>query len=260
VTGVIVLILLVGLGVLAVLWTGSLIAQGYLYNVPTEGLAWRAPAGAAAVTLFAALWCLIHARTDGRYDTLFSFDASDQKTYDELVSISQAPGGAETRTPFKRFRSGRGQVEYRDANGRRWERSSSAGQVVAVEVEDNGRKVRFDAQRNPDGTFKVAPGEYLKFVDPASGRSMTDGDMGTVRRRRTGVMIGNVVLNLLHLALWFAVFWPILRYSWSHAVVLAVICWLVMTVGVLPMMFDQTRKARAASLAPPPAAAPAEEG
>jgi hypothetical protein len=260
VSGLLLLVLLVGVGVLAVLWTGSLIAQGYLYNVPADGLWWRAPAGAVVVTAFIAGWCYLYMKSDGRYDTPLNFNAYESKTYKEMVSVSKPAGTApEQRTVYKRFQAARGQTEYRDPNGKRWERSSSAGQVVALEVtDDDGRKVVFTADREADGTFRMNPSGSVQFKEEGGGRVMTEDNLGTVRRRLTGVLLGNVAINLLHLVVWFAVFWPVLRYTWAHALGLALVCWLVTWLAVLPMLFDKAGKATIAS-PPPPAVASAAD-
>jgi hypothetical protein len=54
------LILTLGLILLSLIvffWVGSLFIQGYFYEGPTADLYWRAPAAAAAVTLFLAFFC-----------------------------------------------------------------------------------------------------------------------------------------------------------------------------------------------------------
>jgi len=56
--GSVVIVLILAAGLVAVLWTGTLIVQAYLYNQPVQGIAWRAPVAGAVIGLFYWGWCL----------------------------------------------------------------------------------------------------------------------------------------------------------------------------------------------------------
>ena len=61
-------------------------------------------------------------------------------------------------------------------------------------------------------------------------------------RLALGVLAGiyaNIFLNLLHLIVWFAALWLILRFQWGHAFGLALALWLVVTFAIMPMLFKR---------------------
>src|SRR5262249_40196924 len=56
---------------------------------------------------------------------------------------------------------------------------------------------------------------------------------------RWGRFLGNLFLNFVHLGLWFVAFGLVLRFQWSHALLLAIILWLGMSLAILPMLLGQ---------------------
>src|SRR5262249_36743366 len=71
-----------------------------------------------------------------------------------------------------------------------------------------------------------------------------DAEVGQLSTFRWGVFLANLVLNLFHLGLWFACLWLLLRFQWAHAVAVALLLWLVMTLAVLPMLFNRAKAVR----------------
>ena len=47
-----------------------------------------------------------------------------------------------------------------------------------------------------------------------------------------------VLLNVLHLGVWFVCLWLLLRFQWSHALGLAAAVWLVLTLTFLPPLLQ----------------------
>jgi hypothetical protein len=230
------ILLLVGVGVYALLWTGSLIAQGYLYEATADGLPWRAAAGAAAVAVFLGLWCLLNARSPEQFTTLFGFTSTEVRTYDQFVSVKEGGSGLpRTETTFYRYQLPSGQVEYRNRDGKPWRRSDS-GKVVAIKVKDEEAEATFvPSPESVDeaGNFR---GDAVTFVEEGGDRTMTEGDVGKAYRNRPGRIVSNVFINFVHFVVWFAVFWPLLRYTWGHALVMAFSFWLATTLLVLPFL------------------------
>jgi hypothetical protein len=71
------------------------------------------------------------------------------------------------------------------------------------------------------------------------------------------MVFANLLLNFLHLGVWFACLWLLLRFQWGHALGFAVVLWLALTLTILPMLFTKTEAAspykatpKAASAAP----------
>jgi hypothetical protein len=70
---------------------------------------------------------------------------------------------------------------------------------------------------------------------------MMADSVGQIGSFRWGAFFGNLLLNVLHLGVWFAVLWLLLRFQWPHALGLAVVFWLVMTLAVVPQILDHAR-------------------
>src|SRR5262245_52048268 len=76
-------VLLIGFILAVLFWVGTVTIQGYWYSEPTPGIAWRAPAAAAVITVFVGLWCILNWRGSDPdresvpYDTINNFSASE---------------------------------------------------------------------------------------------------------------------------------------------------------------------------------------
>jgi hypothetical protein len=249
--GLLLILALLAVGVAVLLAAGTLVIQGYLYSEPADGIAWRSAAAGAVIGLFFGLWCILEARAPGRFDTLLNFSPRDIKVFPQIWSERTNERGKQ-EILYRQGRSDRGLVVYLDPDGRPWRRSDN-GIMTAIIVEEDGQKKRFAAEMNPDGTFRVAPNQPLRYVE-ADGqkRVMTENAPGEVVTTRYGLLAGNLLLNLLHLAAWFACFWLLMRFQWPHALGLAVLFWLTFGVVVWPVLQERVRRATA-----PAAAAPA---
>jgi len=99
------------------------------------------------------------------------------------------------------------------------------------------------------GTDEGYP-ECLASMDEATTRSVALGHVQRLQQMAgaAGRVVDKNPLNFLHLGLWFVCLWVFVRFQWSHALGLAIIMWLVMTLAVLPMVFEQAgHRALAAS-------------
>jgi len=141
--------------------------------------------------------------------------------------------------------------EYRDTTlaKRPW---SSTG-VKAIEFTHDGQQYRFEPK-------EVEAGSYPMFVSPEGWRMKVyeTGPDGIPDIFRTGRFIANLTLNLVHLVLWFACLWLLLRFQWSHALGLAFCLWLLVTIVILPLMLSYAAQVaqnrhRASASADPPA-------
>jgi hypothetical protein len=251
-------LLVVGFALAVALWLGAVWLQGYIYNEPSLGLEWRAPAAGAALMVFLALWCLVNYRWgnpatgDVPFSAWWDFTAADYwppKGFPQFISIKN---GQET-VYVARHKVGGGTVEYRDqATQRPWTRESG-GVVEAVVIEENGQKVKFLADLTPDHKFRTEPARYL---EEGGSRVLTEEDVkaGQIRRFYGGRLAVYFIFNLLHLAVWFACLWLLLRFQWSHALGLAVVLWLVMMLAVWPLLVTRTSVAVRQKPVPSPVA------
>src|SRR5262249_31673165 len=185
-------------------------------------------------------------------DTLFRFSSERADEFDRFISVRRDQEGDKEIVYEKRRLPG-GRIEYRDNSDTPWARSKS-GMMVAIileekiDGEEKPRRARFNAELSPDGkTFApaVAGGaqQPVRYLEENGSRFIVENQMGKAISYRRGRMAMNIFVNLLHLVLWFVVLWLILRFQWPHALLGAVVCWLVMSLGVLPFMLDRARDA-----------------
>ena len=256
--GLLIILLLVGGALAALLWAGTLWFQGYLYSEPAEQLYWRAPAAAAGLTAFLGLVCFLTYRHIGSIDPL-AFSARQDKRYDQFWAVEQ--GGK--RVHYQRREAGSllSSTEYVAVGSqppRRWKRTDPEGRLFeAIIVQegqgDDKKEVRFNLKPPRDGQFRQ--GEEAVYVEEGGRRVMTENNIGLVTTTRGWTVVLYLVLNLLHLGIWFACLWLLLRFQWLHALGLAIVFWLIMTLAIVPMVLH-----RAEQIAPPTAPAQANPG
>jgi hypothetical protein len=250
--------LLVTAALVVLFWAGTLLAQAWLYEQPADRLGLRAAVGGLALGLFFAFWCWLDRGSPGKYDTLFNFGGEDQVEFAAFDAIRKTATGTEQKVHYTRP-VGPGGVRgktFTDPDGKVWSRSSSDYMTVAILVKDkpDGEPVRYDAELA--GNAYKYPAQ-LQFREANGRRYINEGTLGLLFVPRTGVVIGALALNLLHLILWFVVLWLVLEFQWPHALGLAAGLWLAMMLAVMPVLFAQNRKSSPTPAVP---TAPAEAG
>jgi hypothetical protein len=230
------LLLWAALLVLLVAWT--LWFQSYLYSEPVADWWWRVPAAATLLTLFLAFWGWIDYHSPGRYSTLFLFSSTDEKDSEEIRVITRKDG-KETETRYALRKSPQGLAEYRSVVPPYRPIPSHPDAVI---VKEDGEGVRFEPERDEQGKFKVRQGQSLLYVDER-GRVMSEASLGRLSTFHWNVLMANLEINFCHLLLWFASLWLLLRFQWSHALGLAVVFWLAMTLLVMPMILGKVEEA-----------------
>jgi hypothetical protein len=224
----------------AVLWLGSMFLQGWLYNDLARKLPLRALVGGIFLALFHVGWCAIYKDDPGRFDTLPNFKTEVlDGTYDEFQSVRKV--GKEEQKPVHFVRKGDTNDFVSDA-GKMWNRSDSDGMVVALLFKEKGRDAptRFDATLKPDGTFPKT--DETRYEAEKGKRYMDQVALGKVYRKRSMSVLGNLFANFLHLAVWVAVLWPIMRFSFGHAVAIAFGLWAVTMLVAQPALFGLVTK------------------
>ncbi len=245
------LALMTALALVVLLWVGTSWAQGYFYETSVEDLSWRAPAAAGSLALLYLLWLAFESRRPNTIDTLFRFSHEHAQKFDRFISVRRNEEG-EQEILFEKRPLGGGRFEFRDDQGQPWARSRS-GMMVAIIVEEPADdplsppvRRRFNAELSPDGkTFapRQAGGIFqpIRYLEEGGDRFIIEDQLGTIISYRRGVLVANLLVNLVHAVLWFIVLWLILQFQWPHALLGAAVCWLVMTLGVLPFLLDQVR-------------------
>jgi hypothetical protein len=228
------MLLVVTLGLIVLLWVGTLFLQGYFYTEPAEQIVWGAPAAGLLLGGFLAWWTFTVARSaearpeDIPYDTIFRFSPRVYMVEQPVMELWAVKKNNE-KVHYKRYRLDQRRFEYKDVTANRpWNDSG----VESVELTHEGEKYRFVKEE------KTASGAYQRYVND-KGWSMSTGERGISGEPttfRTSRFLANLFFNFMHLALWFAVLWLLLRFQWSHALGLAICIWLLFTLAFLPMM------------------------
>jgi len=225
-----------GIALTVLLWVGSLFFQGYIYTEPSPELYWQAPTAGFALALFFTMWTwLVQSTATPRempYDTLFRFSPQVDKYKRPTPRIWVVRKDVKDPIPYTRHRIGQNQYEYK--NGQ--QRYSPANVKALLVEEENGDKLRLEPAAAREGS------PYREFVDPKSGWTMMeyeDGPTGQLISYRFGLFAVNIILNLLHLAVWFVCLWLLLRFTWGHALGFAFVLWLIVTLTVLPMVLSE---------------------
>jgi hypothetical protein len=229
VIGLVLLLLLTWfvLGVLLAAWT--LWFQAYIYEEPTGGLYWRAPVAGAALTAFLTLWVVLDYRTPGRYRELHGFSAVEYLDFPELKVVNR---DGKTQA-YVRRNTARGRPEYQ-FNGRPL--PSRPGKIIAVR---DGHEYVFEPRRDAQGRFATDPYGRVHYYNAETGWDMPEDGLGQVTIYHRPWLVMNLLLNGLHLAVWFACLWLLMRFQWSHALGMALVAWAVVTLIVVPPLLNR---------------------
>ncbi len=236
----ILIMLVVGIALIAFLAALTLFVQGYLYTEITPGVLWRAPAAGGILFAFLFLWCWMNYASEGStvnipYDTLFRFSPVVDMFPEPAKKIWTKKKGEKELIEYKLSKrvGGAGQVTYEYKEVIPPYRNWSPVRVEAVFLKHDGEKIRFEPKEAPEGA-------YRRFVSE-DGWAMVEyeGLNGIPSIFHSGLLIVNLLFNFVHLALWFVVLWLILQFQGYHALGLAFVIWLTMTLLILPILFTQ---------------------
>jgi hypothetical protein len=174
------------------------------------------------------------------YDTIFRFNATETRSIDKFVAKFGPPDedSVTKELTFSRRQTGSfNSAEYRDEKNQPFNRTGIEGVLKEIVVKDDkGGEMKF----KPDVKASASKGG-----DAPQGYHQVDGrvrmeQLGKVSTFRWGLFIANLLLNAIHLALWFVCLWLLLRYQWSHALFLSLILW-GMATWALPLLLEKTQ-------------------
>jgi hypothetical protein len=232
-------LLLVTVALAVFLWAGTLFFQGYIYTEPAENLYWRGPAAGGILGVFLGLWCLLSYSSPDDYGTLVDFSPTISASFTEFKSQQQSE---DKPTPFKKKGAA-----FLDPNGRKWDIRGANGIVKYIYVPlDDGKEVKFEVELNEKGNFKKERGvDTVRYLEVGGSRVITDDQLraGEWSAFSTGLFFVNLLLNLLHLGVWFGCLWVLLGFQWPHALGLGLVMWLVMTLAAGPMLLTPAANA-----------------
>ncbi len=246
----------------ALLWGLSLILQGALYNTPADHLPARAAVGAAVMAAFLTLWVSLDRKSPGRYGTFFEFSPYDSREFDEFEAVRWSADPAarargkqdvkkdadgkplETVTKFRRGAGNKAAPFAEPGSNKPFHLQEPGVMTAAIiaKADDAGPPVRFDAViKKDDRTGVVYATDEKRFEEAKGSRYVNGVQPGVVFSSSTGAVFGAIALNVLHYALWFALFWPVLRFGVGPALLMAAGFGLVTMLLVMPVLFKPGR-------------------
>jgi hypothetical protein len=244
VIALILIVLVIGLFLAGLLWAGTLYLQNYWYTTATSGAYWQAPAAAAIMTVFWLIWCMMNVQAPGAsatnvpFDILFRFNPKGEYSKVPVEKLWSVKKGKETIL-YVRQRVSQNRYEYHDTSDKKRPWVPDNVEEILIEDKDNpGQKMHF--KRISAGT-----GSYRTYASD-QGWEMNETTLGSPSIFHYGRFMTNILLNLVHLVLWFLCLWLLLRFQWSHALGLAVVLWLVTTLTVLWYLLPQAGAVAAA--------------
>ncbi len=265
--------LMLALGLFALFLGGGLVAQGYLYQDPADRFPIRAAVAGVLVAGYITFWVALDQKRPGRYDTFFNFMPYTTTEFDEFDALRwSGAGGAlklnesgapvETAVTFRRPAGGKATQFAAAGTGEKFEArgtTSSGGQYMTgalrVKLPTDPEPVRFNALvvENPAAKTKTFTKDR-KFVEANGTRYIEAVQPGTVFVPSTGAVLTALVINFGLLAVWALALWPVLKFTFTHALLFAGAAAVVCMLALMPVLFKQGRAAAAPE--PPPAVAP----
>jgi hypothetical protein len=226
------------------MWFGTLFAQQYLYTEPAGGLYWRAPAAAAVLTGFLLFWSVVNvmlgkSATDKKVPfPYFIYFTTTVDLVPEPVNEFQSKRKAHEVETFRRDKL-KAQTYLRVKN----REEDRVGEWSSDGVE----WIKLKAPGGEDMTFvrdkDAKIGSYEVFVDREHGWTIKESRMGIPSYNSFFRLVGYFLLNGLHLLLWIACFWLLLRYSIPHSILLGIIFWAAFTLLVFAGLSDAAQAA-----------------
>jgi hypothetical protein len=259
-------LLLVTVALFAMFWGGSLIIQGYLYNQPADRLPLRALAAALLVGSFLIFWIWVDKRSPGKYETFFNVEGEESTQFTEFEALRLQPVHNGKQVTYKpeevvsKVKKAQGATgEFIDERtGKPFMLSGSFPPdnlelvtVAMVVKDDAGNPTRFSAAMdvNPQTGEKTYSRnlDLRRFVQEKGDRYIEPSKLGSIFVPRT--VFWALALNAVHYVIWFAAFWPILRFNWGHALLFAAAFGLATMMLLMPLLFKQNRKPAAPATA-----------
>lgn len=240
----------------AMFWGLSLFLQRYWYNEPADKLPLRAAVAGLLLGCFLTAWVYINTRADGenKYGVIHQFSPNDVSTpvtkfvaERKKLDTNLKPVGDEAVT-FERQLTDNGQrylpTSPKPAGEPKPFAVTAPGYYThTLVLEHDGKPVRYEAVMNDKQQYQ---GTKYTFADKAGGRTIEmsrglEADPAEplqVVSPSGGAVFLALGLNVLHFVVWFAIFWPVLRFSLGHALGLAFVYFAMSTVLLMPLLFQ----------------------
>ncbi|MCI0700576.1 MAG: hypothetical protein L0241_05805 [Planctomycetia bacterium] len=264
---------MVTMALFALFLGGGMILQGYFYQQAANRMPIRALVAAVLVGGFITLWVWIDKRNPGRYDTFFNFADYTTTEFTEFEAVRWLNDGkgqiqtdangnpVEVTVKFKRSVGGKGARFVDERSGEVFKPSGSTGETpymtgaLRVKTANDPEPVRYDAKTEIDKTGRKTYTNERKYVEQNGSRYIDEQQLGTLFVPSTGTIAVSLLLNAMLFVIWFVAFWPVLRFSFTHALMLAVAWGFLTMLLVMPLLFTPNRVPKAPAAAPQAAVA-----
>jgi len=259
--------LMLVLGLFALFLGGGMVAQGFLYQNPAERLPIRSLAAAVLVAGFITLWVSIDRRVPGRYDTFFNFVAYTTADFNEFEAVRWTGSsgklkldadGKPNEVVVKFTRPNANAKFVEEGSGAPYTMLGSMGPVqymtgaIRVKGPGDAEPVRYTATVKDDPrTKQKVYSDRPRFMEEKGSRYVEaekENQMGKLFVPSTGTIAGALALNIMLFVVWLVAMWPVMRFSFAHALMFAAALGLLTMLGVMPLLFKPNRDAK------PPAA------
>jgi hypothetical protein len=242
-------------------WGGSLVAQAYFYQQPADRLPIRAAIAALLVGLFTTFWIWVDRKNPDKYGTFFSFSGETTRDFTEFEAVrwqfdpaaksikKDAQGNpVETIAKFKKAPGGKTPTFLDEKTNKKFEINDTSMMTAALVVKgDDGNPKRFNAEMKKDektGMMNYVTGvNERRFVEEKGNRYIKAEQPGVIYVPSGGVVVLALLLNFLLFLVWFVAFWPVLRFTWGHALGFAAVFGVLMMLVGMPLLFEMNRKA-----------------
>src|SRR6516162_6798391 len=104
-----------------------------------------------------------------------------------------------------------------------------------------GPPVRFDAELKTGGAGMPEYTKERRFVDAPTGRYVKMDQPGTVFVPSSTTVALALLINAGQFVAWFLALWLVLRFAWTHALVITVAFGLVTMLILMPLLFKPNR-------------------
>lgn len=266
--------LMLALGLFALFLGGGLVAQGYLYQDPADRFPIRAAVAALVVSGYITFWVAIDQKKPGRYDTFFNFMPYTTTEFDEFEAVRWTGVGGtlklddsgapvETVVTFRRPAGTKAAQFVSVGTNEKFESrgtSPTGGQYMTgalrVKLPTDPEPVRFNALLVESAAAKTKTySKDRKFVEEKGARYIEAAQPGTVYVPSTGAVFTALLVNFGLLVVWAAALWPVMKFTFTHALLFAGAAAVVCMLALMPVLFKHGRAA-AAQQEPPAAVAP----
>jgi hypothetical protein len=256
--------LFVLVGLYALLWAVSAVAQAYVYQQPADRLPVRAAVAALVVGGYVMCWVAVDRKHPGKYDDLLAFAGYSTSTFDEFDAVrwevdpavrnkaefkKDASGKpAETVTRFKRI--GKTPPRFADEKTGKEFVLSDGGMLTAAVVlkpDPQGPPVRFNAGFKEDArgkTYFPKGNDGRRFVEENGSRYVSLDQPGVLYIPSAATVFLAILINLGMFAAWYVAFWPVLRFGAGFAALMTLAFAVFTIFVVMPVLFKPGRAAK----------------